>query len=35
MAISYEVCRYYKVKVLECDCCHDEVDKNMRWINWR
>lgn len=23
----YEVCRYYKVKVLECDNCGDEVDK--------
>ena len=23
---SYEACRYYKVRVLECDCCHEEVD---------
>lgn len=23
----YEACRYYKVRVLECDSCGDEVDK--------
>lgn len=23
----YEACRYYKVRILECDNCHDEVDK--------
>lgn len=23
----YAACRYYKVRVLECDNCHDEVDK--------
>lgn len=26
----YEVCRYYKVRVLECDNCHDEADKLYR-----
>ena len=23
----YEACRYYKVRVLECDCCREEADK--------
>ena len=23
----YEACRYYRVQVLECDCCHEEVDR--------
>lgn len=23
----YEACRYYKVRVLECDCCHEEADR--------
>lgn len=23
----YEDCRHFKVRVLECDNCHDEVDK--------
>lgn len=23
----YEACRYYKVRVLECDNCHEEADK--------
>ncbi|MFG6393147.1 MAG: hypothetical protein K1W24_02990 [Lachnospiraceae bacterium] len=23
----YGACRNYNVKVLECDCCNDEVDK--------
>ncbi len=23
----YGACRYYKVRVLECDNCHDEVDR--------
>lgn len=28
---KYEACRYYKVKLLECDNCHDEVDKLYRF----
>ena len=27
---KYEACRYYKVKVLECDKCHDEFEKLYR-----
>ena len=27
----YEACRYYNVKVLECDNCGDEVDKLYRF----
>ena len=23
----YEACRYYRVRILECDNCHEEVDK--------
>lgn len=23
----YEACRYYRVRVLECDCCHEDFDK--------
>lgn len=26
-----EACRYYRVRVLECDCCHEEVDKLYRF----
>lgn len=26
----YEACRYYKVRILECDNCGDEVDKLYR-----
>ena len=28
----YEACRYYKVRVLDCDNCHDEVDK-LYWLD--
>lgn len=28
----YESCRYYKVKVLECDICHDEFEK-LYWLD--
>lgn len=27
----YEACRYYKVRVLECDNCHDEFGKLYRF----
>lgn len=26
----YGACRYYKVRILECDNCHEEVDKLYR-----
>lgn len=26
----YEACRYYRVRVLECDCCHEDYDKLYR-----